>query len=433
MQFVLYFLTILFNDYLVWPAVVHIVGEWFKAEQLGRVIAVLSVSSEVGYLSGKFGFGMLLYFNMNWKYCFFIAAIVMFIDNILSTVLLKDTPKDAHLTEIDESKITSMPAATPSASELLKDTELHEHDQQLGNLSATTPMGRPSLDQERPLVSSIVHNVEELQLEQTIHQKEEAERKKQESQLHIIPPHPLDSYSQLGAIKYFLFSGRFWLISVCYINYGMIFELVSFLPLYFSDLLKQKYPTHFSEGLATMLTISFNLGAILSIAVSGPLYDWFPSRVTFGRLIYTCVASVGTFLSCFVLLFGRTNWMPLPAVVVACFFTGLFTAVGWYIVAGVFSVEFSGPKHSAKLACMLDIVGYIAATIFDFSGGEIISTLGWTLFFVILTVGAALSIVCQIGFQIIEAREKIMQAKTKKSEKTQLPSEEPTEIELEKH
>ena len=68
---------------------VHIVGEWFKAEQLGRVIAVLSVSSEVGYLTGKFGFGMLLYLNMNWKYCFFIAAVIALLDNVLSTALLK--------------------------------------------------------------------------------------------------------------------------------------------------------------------------------------------------------------------------------------------------------------------------------------------------------------------------------------------------------
>ena len=80
--------------------------------------------------------------------------------------------------------------------------------------------------------------------------------------------------------------------------------------------------------------------------------------------------------------------------------------MGWYIVIGVFAVDFAGPNHSAKLASLLDILGYAAATTFDFVGGELIDKVGWELFFGVLTIGSIMSLVCQVPFQILEARSK---------------------------
>jgi len=216
--------------------------------------------------------------------------------------------------------------------------------------------------------------------------------------------HALDSYSQLQAVKYYLTSPRFWLMSVAILSWGMIFELISFLPLYFRTLLKQKYPEHYSEGLATMLTVSFNAGAIISISIAGILYDWLKQKVRWGRLIFSAAANVGSLICCIVLLFGLSSWMPIYVVVLACFFIGLCTAIGWYICNGVFSVEFSGAKHSAKLACLLDIVGYIAATTFDLGGGIIIERVGWTAFYGVLTVSSAIACVCIVLFQILEVK-----------------------------
>jgi len=74
-----------------WPSIVRLVAGWFAADKLGFVIGVLSVSAEIGYLIGKFSFGLLLFLNVNWKVCFFIAGAYAIAVVVLDTILIRGT------------------------------------------------------------------------------------------------------------------------------------------------------------------------------------------------------------------------------------------------------------------------------------------------------------------------------------------------------
>jgi len=90
-----------------WPAMTNVISKWFEKKSFGKVFGVLSTASRLGAIFANLALGGLMSIGVHWRGAMFTSAAILNFILILIAVLLRNSPKDVGLKEMekDEDKI----------------------------------------------------------------------------------------------------------------------------------------------------------------------------------------------------------------------------------------------------------------------------------------------------------------------------------------
>jgi len=212
------------------------------------------------------------------------------------------------------------------------------------------------------------------------------------SAAEVVSDHPLDSKSQLGAIFYILTSPQFWVVSFAQCTYYAIFELPTYLPIYLNEV------KHLSDTDAGRASLAFSLGPALTIFIAGNLYDLL-KYFKLGRIIFIAIVQIA------VCLCAAALWV-LPALHISITITLLFVLAagaspGFYIAYSVFSAQFGGTKHTAKVNSFVSAIASLFEIGFVYAMGYISEYWGWNIFWLVMLIMCVLSAVFAILYEVM--------------------------------
>jgi len=216
----------------------------------------------------------------------------------------------------------------------------------------------------------------------------------------VTPAHRFDGLSLLQAIPMFLCSLRFWLICGSLMGLTILWDFLSFLPLYLKD------TQGLSAASASMAASAFPLGSLISVLIGGFVFDSLDRRImawVMGGLLLTATGCIVAFS-----IMPQWTLSEQSATLISLgllFVFGLCVSPCYYIPVSVFSIDFGGP-HSGFLVAILDAVGFSASAVFTVYGGRLADSYGWGRFLAALIAVCIWSVLTTFFFMQREARNK---------------------------
>jgi sugar phosphate permease len=213
-----------------------------------------------------------------------------------------------------------------------------------------------------------------------------------------VEPHPLDGTTLPEAIRRFLVSRRFWLITGSLMGLTILWDYLFFLPPYLKDTLGIP-----SES-ATMATTAFPVGSFVSVLVGGYVFD----KLDRAKMATVMGSLLTIATGCILTFYLMPDWgldkEPLAYLSLGLLFVfGLCVSPCYYLPMSVFSIEFGG-IHCAFLIALLDALGFGASMVFYYFGGAMVDSGGWDLFLGVLLAISVWSVVTTYLFLRGEAR-----------------------------
>ena len=212
--------------------------------------------------------------------------------------------------------------------------------------------------------------------------------------------HRFDGLTLLQAIPKFFCSLRFWLICGSLMGLTILWDFLSFLPLYLKD------TQGLSAARASMAASAFPMGSLISVLIGGFVFDRLDRRImawVMGGLLLTATCCIVAFS-----IMPQWSLSEQQATLISLgllFVFGLCVSPCYYIPASVFSIDFGGP-HSGFLVAILDAVGFAASAVFTVYGGKIAQSYGWGRFLTLLIAVCIWSVLTTYFFMQREARNK---------------------------
>jgi sugar phosphate permease len=182
--------------------------------------------------------------------------------------------------------------------------------------------------------------------------------------------HPLDEKSTIQGLFYFLKSPSVYLLFLAQSCMTIVFTYSEeYVPLYFS----QVY--NLSPSVSSMISSICIGGSILSVLLGGIIYDRLGDKL---RMIFMVLCFLFASL-CISILAGFSHLLPFQASVVLFSMMYIFLVTPFYLVQGLFAVDYGG-KHCGILLGLTDGGSYLGGILFSSLGGYIIHGLGWGYF-----------------------------------------------------
>ena len=212
--------------------------------------------------------------------------------------------------------------------------------------------------------------------------------------------HPLSKTETRAAIRVFISSPRFWLISLGVSSLAVLFEFQVFLPIYLSETFS------LPPAQAGMASSAFPLGCLVAVFSGGFIYDKLSKR----NIVYTISANLIVAVLCLLSLrllgvYDFGSGLELVLTMVLIFLFGFAISPAYYIPMSVFSIGFGG-KHCGLLVGLIDAFAYFGAMMFDFIGGAVANEEGgWEDFILILIVTSIVATLIMTTFLYLDCRD----------------------------
>lgn len=210
--------------------------------------------------------------------------------------------------------------------------------------------------------------------------------------------HRLQGTPFAAALPVFATSPRVWLICGTMVFTTMLMDFLTFVPLYFSQTLS------LDSGAAGQAATAFPLGMFLAVLGAGFLYDklgrWQRIWAIGGLLASGLVSLVVMYTLLDAGLSAQSTYLLCLA---AVFWLGVAVAPAYYLPMSIFSISFGGP-FCGFLICLFDMFGYGGAVLFNYYGGTVIKSYGWSGFLLGLGLVTTVSSCLITGFLYLDAR-----------------------------
>eukprot|EP01080_Neovahlkampfia_damariscottae_P001136 gene1136-10650_t len=188
--------------------------------------------------------------------------------------------------------------------------------------------------------------------------------------------HPMDDKSFLNAIIYMFMSPRFYLIVLAQSFFNPVYNIPSnWLPLYFFEV------TGFSKPDAATMTSLLTFGKCIGVFLGGLIFDLLSAKL---KIIYILSLLVLTSISILVL----SLWSNIPSYFAVLFLMifAVCQASPYFLVASSFAASFGGRKYSGMVFGFIDSISFLADAGISFAAGYLIQNLGWSWFWMLLTI-----------------------------------------------
>lgn len=177
----------------------------------------------------------------------------------------------------------------------------------------------------------------------------------------------------------------------------ILMDFIVFIPIYLSESL------NLDPATASMTGSTFPAGMFLALIVTGIFYD----RISKPQLVKLLGGSMAISCLCAATLWALpslpiSSAMQTPLALIAIFLFGFTISPAYYIPMSLFSIAYGG-KHSGFLIAFIDVCGYSGALLFNFFGGSIAQTYGWSVFLAGLISIAVLALVTMTWFLHLNA------------------------------
>jgi len=220
------------------------------------------------------------------------------------------------------------------------------------------------------------------------------------TEVNQTPPHPLDGTTLPQAIRCFLISRRFWLITGSLMGLTILLDFLNFIPIYFKETLE------IPSSQSSMMASAFPMGSFLSVLVGGYIFD----KLDRAKMAYLMAALLSVATGCiwaFYLMpsWGFENGTRIYISIALLLVFGLCVSPCYYLPMSVFSIEFGG-IHSGFLIALLDALAFSASMVFSYFGGELADSQGWGAFLAVLLAVSIWSVLTTFLFLLGEARVK---------------------------
>ena len=210
-------------------------------------------------------------------------------------------------------------------------------------------------------------------------------------------PHPFDGTTLAQALKCFLVSSRFWLITGSMMGLTILWDFLNFVPIYLRETLE------ISESEAAMATSAFPAGSFVSVLVGGYVFDRLDRgkmAVVMGILLTIATGCILSFQfmqgwglekgTPFMPELGLAKDSPFYLSLALLFVFGLCVSPCYYLPMSVFSIEYGG-IHAGFLIALLDALGFAAFAVFAPIAGALAED-SWASFFALLVAISVTSI-----------------------------------------
>ncbi len=212
--------------------------------------------------------------------------------------------------------------------------------------------------------------------------------------------HRFDGLTLLQAIPKFFCSLRFWLICGSLMGLTILWDFLSFLPLYLKD------TQGLSTARASVAASAFPLGSLISVLIGGFVFDRLDRRIMAWVMAGLLLTATGCIVAFWIMPHWNLSEQQATLISLGLLFVfGLCVSPCYYIPASVFSIDFGGP-HSGFLVAILDAVGFAASAVFTVYGGHIAQSYGWGKFLTALIAVCIWSVLTTFFFMQREARNK---------------------------
>jgi len=206
-------------------------------------------------------------------------------------------------------------------------------------------------------------------------------------------PHPLKELEAKAALRYFIRSQRFWLISLGVASLAVLFEFQVFIPIYLSETF------NLAPAQAGLASAAFPFGCLVAVFSGGFVFD----KLSKKQITYVMGGTLVLALLCLVMLWflGTADLgdrFELALTIGLIFTFGFAISPAYYLPMSIFSIDFGG-RHCGLLVGLIDALAYFGVMLFDFLGGVVANKEGgWQDFILILIVTSIASTVIMVSF-----------------------------------